>query len=218
METICITDTKNGYKSIIGFRRYEINREGIVRRKKTNNKEAKVIVQGFNKYYYHVTLVSDDNISKTIDTHKLVALTFIPNPDNLPCINHKDEDKTNNKVKNLEWCNQLYNVNYGSSKDKISKANSKKIYRYDVEGNKEEYDSIGELANVLNITIANISSCIKYMYLINNKYIVSKTELDSDTISYIFDFRSIRKKSKMEILKFKYTLEDKGIKISVRNR
>ena len=46
--------------------------------------------------------------------HRLVAETFLPNPDNLPEVNHKDEDKSNNRVDNLEWCNRKYNLSYGT--------------------------------------------------------------------------------------------------------
>ena len=46
--------------------------------------------------------------------HRLIALAWIPNPYNLPMINHKDEDKANNRFDNLEWCTAAYNVNYGS--------------------------------------------------------------------------------------------------------
>ena len=56
--------------------------------------------------------------------HRLVAMAFIPNPDNLPHVNHKDEDKTNNSFDNLEWCDESYNINYGTC---IERANKKKF-------------------------------------------------------------------------------------------
>ena len=48
--------------------------------------------------------------------HRLVAQCFIPNPNNLPQVNHKDENKKNNSVKNLEWCTALYNVQYSAAR------------------------------------------------------------------------------------------------------
>ena len=60
--------------------------------------------------------------------HRLVAKTFIPNPDNLPCVNHKDEDKLNNTASNLEWCNHKYNNNYGTFATRISESKINNTY------------------------------------------------------------------------------------------
>lgn len=54
--------------------------------------------------------------------HRLIAEAFIPNPGNLPVVNHKDEDGTNNLLSNIEWCDKSYNASYGSAPKKISKA------------------------------------------------------------------------------------------------
>lgn len=54
--------------------------------------------------------------------HRLVAQAFIPNPNNLPEVNHKDEDKANNVVDNLEWCDRIYNIRYGKARAKIAQA------------------------------------------------------------------------------------------------
>lgn len=70
---------------------------------------------------YPIVRLYTDNRGKarTIAVHRLIADTFISNPDNLPCINHKDEDKTNNSVENLEWCTKAYNNCYNGKAVKI---------------------------------------------------------------------------------------------------
>ena len=64
--------------------------------------------------YLTVYLCKDGKRSRKYYVHRLVAEAFIPNPDNLPQVNHKDEDKSNNCIENLEWCDGKYNSNYGT--------------------------------------------------------------------------------------------------------
>ena len=70
--------------------------------------------------YLQVTLCPDSSTVNTVKVHRLVAETFIPNPNNMAEINHIDEIKTNNYVGNLEWCDRLHNCNHGTRNIRIS--------------------------------------------------------------------------------------------------
>ena len=72
-----------------------------------------------NSGYQQLTL-RKDGVSKTCYLHRLIAQTFLDNPDNLPEVNHKDENKKNNAVSNLEWCDTPYNRLYGTRVERIA--------------------------------------------------------------------------------------------------
>lgn len=72
------------------------------------------------KGYHQVGLRNDDG-KKMCVVHRLVAMAFLPNPNNYDQVNHKDENKTNNCVDNLEWCNNKYNSNYGTRNERMAK-------------------------------------------------------------------------------------------------
>ena len=92
--------------------------------------------------------------------HRLVAKAFISNPDNLPEVNHKDENKENNCVENLEWCNRGTNINYGSGIKRSANKRSKKVVMCDLNGNElEVFCSVNEASRQMNCSVGNISEC-----------------------------------------------------------
>ena len=98
------------WKEIKDFPNYLISDKGEVYSLYTN----KYLSSKITEYGYLVVNLTHNGINKSKRVHRLVAEAFIPNPDNLPEINHKDENKLNNNVDNLEWCNRTYNNNYGT--------------------------------------------------------------------------------------------------------
>lgn len=93
---------------------YQVSNDGRVKRLKGHRcKEEHEIKLRTNNRGYVMAALWDGGKVKNATVHRLVADAFIPNPHNLPCINHKDENKANNNVDNLEWCTYSYNNAYG---------------------------------------------------------------------------------------------------------
>lgn len=92
-----------------------VHDEGRIYEKPIAGKQMK---QSMHPKGYKTVTLTKDGKTKTAYVHRIVAEAFIENPGNLPMVNHKDEDKTNNFVENLEWCSASYNRTYGKGAEK----------------------------------------------------------------------------------------------------
>ena len=127
---------------------------------KNSSKRVKgtMLAQYLNFGYCQVSL---GRKGKKHRVHRIVAEAFIPNPHDYPIINHKDENKKNNRVDNLEWCNYAYNLNYGSRKGWQRKLNGVPVCQYTKEGEfVARFDSMVEAAErTPSVTSNNIFHC-----------------------------------------------------------
>lgn len=92
--------------------------------------------------------------------HRLVASAFIPNKNGYPTVNHKDEDKTNNNVSNLEWCTRLYNMTYGTLIERMAKANGSPVYVITSSGHRYYFDSIKKASRLLGLKDTGVHACL----------------------------------------------------------
>jgi hypothetical protein len=157
------------WRPIEGYEYYEVSNLGRVRswvdnRWRRRSSPKVLSPHRLTKGYLGVSLSSAPNVSKTIKVHRLVAKAFIPNPNNLPIVNYKDENKSNNCVSNLEWCTNKYNLSYGTARQRIFETIERNggykvrpIIQKDLEGNVvKEWNSATEAARELGIDCGKI--------------------------------------------------------------
>lgn len=173
------------WKDIKGFEgRYQVSDLGRIKALNYNRtgKERVLVGKKLKNGYLAVSLCKDGKV-KQYYVHRLVAEAFIPNPDRLPCINHRDEDRSLNVVSNLEWCDVAYNNTYGTHGEHIRMANinqpekSKTVYQYTLDGVfVRSYPSLRE-AERQGYNSGNISLCCSGKNKHHKGYLWSYTPL-----------------------------------------
>ena len=170
------------WKPIKGFEdRYEISNYGnvktltreVVEHRRTYIRKGKILNKYYNPDgYYAIKLYKGDATFKNTTAHRLVAETFLENPNNYLEINHKDGDPSNNYIENIEWCSKEQNVkhaydtglknpdNYKGESCTFSKLNTEQVLAI-----REEYStgttSLSKLAKKYDVVMGNIHSIIK---------------------------------------------------------
>jgi len=153
------------WKDIKGFEnKYQVSNLGRVRSLYFNRIKIRKPILNKNGYYYISLSDRSNNIfCKTIKIHRLVAETFLPNPNKLKVVNHIDENKANNVITNLEWCDHLYNTRYSMGKP---------VLQYTLDGTFiAEYSAIREAASKTECTVSGICACCSKLQHKTRNYI-----------------------------------------------
>lgn len=158
------------WRNIEGYNDYQVSNYGRIKRLDVIDslghlrKEHILKPVKNTKGYIHVDLCKNGKAKHHL-VHRLVAEAFIPNPDNLTEINHRDECKTNNFYGNLEWCDRKYNNNYGSINQRRSEKMtngelSKIVYQYSLDGELiRKWHSCKEIERQLEFNQGYINRC-----------------------------------------------------------
>ena len=161
------------WKSVEGYEGlYEVSNCGNVRSLdrivthsdgKNYSLKGKMLKMGYCGSGYLHFILHKNGKTENKYLHRLVAETFLPNPNNLPEVNHKDENKANNCANNLEWCSHLYNMRYGTRNKRDAEKKSKTVLKIDINTNEviEEYQSAKEASRQTHLSQGHISACCR---------------------------------------------------------
>lgn len=156
------------WKDVVGYEEYyEVSNLGNVRRTRKNKESNALKPLKRHHGYLAVQLYGKGGNKrgcKIFSIHRLVAEAFIPNPNMLPEVNHKDEDKTNNSADNLEWVSHKENMNCGTLPDRFKGRKSyraRPIIQYDKSGNQiAEFESASDAGKKLGFDFRNIQNAL----------------------------------------------------------
>lgn len=116
--------------------------------------------------YYAITLCKNGEKKRYL-IHRLVAEAYLPNPNNLPQVNHKDEDKSHNYTNNLEWCDAQYNNSYGTKGERSAKKNGKTVYCVELD---KTFESTQQAGRELGISASHISEVCRGIHAQTREY------------------------------------------------
>lgn len=147
------------WKDVVGYEGlYKVSDKGRVKSLKFG--KVKILKPVRDTCGYLRVNLCKNGLKKTYYVHHLTAQSFIPNPNNLPEINHRDEDKTNNKVENLEWCTAKYNANFGTRNQRQAEKVSKPVLQFTKSGEfVKGWKSATDVERNLGYSQGNISAC-----------------------------------------------------------
>lgn len=132
---------------------------------------------------YKMAHLCKNSTYKLYLVHRLVAEAFVPNPHNLPYVNHKNEIRTDNNAENLEWCTPNYNIEYSHVRERLAFKIQKAVEQYDLDGRLVKvYNSTKIAGNVIGVSPSSIAKCC------NGKI--------GSVKGYLWKFKGVEKKSK----------------------